>query len=159
MRINSALIPQPVSLTVMTTRPPAKAVAKAAPAKPAPKPAPVKAENKDVINRCGEKIAAAEVESCLLQQPEVLEAAVFAVPDEETGEAIAAVVSVREGSGLDAQALRAHVGAHLAAYKVPAVVHVLTDALPRNPAGKLVGLGESIGDPLAIATVRETLAR
>ena len=93
---------------------------------------------KDVINRCGEKIAAAEVESCLLQQPEVLEAAVFAVPDEETGEAIAAVVSVREGSGLDAQALRAHVGAHLAAYKVPAVVQVLTDALPRNPAGKLL---------------------
>lgn len=93
---------------------------------------------KDVINRCGEKIAAAEVESCLLQQPEVLEAAVFAVRDEETGEAIAAVVSVREGSGLDAQALRAHVGAHLASYKVPAVVHVLTDALPRNPAGKLL---------------------
>lgn len=93
---------------------------------------------KDVINRCGEKIAAAEVESCLLQQPDVLEAAVFAVPDEETGEAIAAVVSVREGSGLDAQTLRAHVGAHLAAYKVPAVVHVLTDALPRNPAGKLL---------------------
>lgn len=93
---------------------------------------------KDVINRCGEKIAAAEVESCLLQQPEVLEAAVFAVPDEETGEAIAAVVSVREGSALDAPTLRAHVGAHLAAYKVPAVVHVLTDALPRNPAGKLL---------------------
>ncbi len=93
---------------------------------------------KDVINRCGEKIAAAEVESCLLQQPDVLEAAVFAVPDEETGEAIAAVVSVREASGLDAQTLRAHVGAHLAAYKVPAVVHVLTDALPRNPAGKLL---------------------
>jgi long-chain acyl-CoA synthetase len=93
---------------------------------------------KDVINRCGEKIAAAEVESCLLLQPDVLEAAVFAVPDEETGEAIAAVVSVREGCGLDAQALRAHVGAHLAAYKVPAVVHVLTDPLPRNPAGKLL---------------------
>jgi len=93
---------------------------------------------KDVINRCGEKIAAAEVESCLLQQPDVLEAAVFAVPDEETGEAVAAVVSVREGCGLDAQALRAHVGAHLAAYKVPAVVQVLVDALPRNPAGKLL---------------------
>lgn len=93
---------------------------------------------KDVINRCGEKIAAAEVESCLLQQPDVLEAAVFAVPDEEMGEAVAAVVSVREGCGLDAQALRAHVGAHLAAYKVPAVVQVLTEALPRNPAGKLL---------------------
>lgn len=93
---------------------------------------------KDVINRCGEKIAAAEVESCLLQLPDVLEAAVFAVPDEDTGEAVVAVVSVREGCGLDAQALHAHVGAHLAAYKVPASIHVLTEALPRNPAGKLL---------------------
>lgn len=93
---------------------------------------------KDVVNRCGEKIAAAEVESCLLQQPDVLEAAVIAVPDENTGEAVVAVVSVREGSGLDADALRAHVSAHLAAYKVPTVVQVLTEALPRNPAGKLL---------------------
>ena len=46
--------------------------------------------------------------------------------------------SVREGSAMDAQALRAHVGAHLAAYKVPAIVQVLTEALPRNPAGKLL---------------------
>lgn len=93
---------------------------------------------KDVINRCGEKIAAAEVESCLLNLPDVLEAAAFAVPDEETGEAVAVVVSVREGSGLDAGAVRAHVGSHLAAYKVPAVVRVVTQALPRNPAGKLL---------------------
>ena len=93
---------------------------------------------KDVINRSGEKIAAAEVESCLLQMPDVLEAAVFAVPDETTGEAVAAVVSVREGSTLDGPALRAHVGAHLAAYKVPASVQVLSVALPRNAAGKLL---------------------
>ncbi len=93
---------------------------------------------KDVINRFGEKIAAAEVESCLLQMPDVLEAAVFAVPDETTGEAVAAVVSVREGAALDGAALRAHVGAHLAAYKVPASVQVLSVALPRNAAGKLL---------------------
>lgn len=93
---------------------------------------------KDVINRCGEKIAAAEVESCLLHLPDVLEAAVFAVPDEDTGEAVAAVLSVREGSALDAEAVRAHVAAHLAAYKVPAVVQVRSQALPRNPAGKLL---------------------
>ena len=93
---------------------------------------------KDVINRCGEKIAAAEVESCLLHLPDVLEAAVFAVPDEDTGEAVAAVVSVREGSALGEAALRAHVGAHLAAYKVPAAVQVLSVGLPRNAAGKLL---------------------
>jgi long-chain acyl-CoA synthetase len=93
---------------------------------------------KDVINRSGEKIAAAEVESCLLQLSDVLEAAVFAVPDEDMGEMVAAVVSVGEGCTLDAEAVRAHVAAHLAAYKVPAVVQVVTQALPRNPAGKLL---------------------
>lgn len=93
---------------------------------------------KDVINRSGEKIAAAEVESCLLQLSDVLEAAVFAVPDEDMGEMVAAVVSVSEGCTLDAEAVRAHVAAHLAAYKVPAVVQVVTQALPRNPAGKLL---------------------
>ena len=93
---------------------------------------------KDVINRSGEKIAAAEVESCLLQLADVLEAAVFAVPDEDTGEMVAAVVSVREGSRLDAEAVRAHVAANLAGYKVPAMVQVVTQALPRNPAGKLL---------------------
>lgn len=93
---------------------------------------------KDVINRAGEKIAAAEVESCLLLLPEVMEAAVLAVADEHTGEGVAAIVSVREGSQLDEAAVRAHVAAHLAAYKVPATVRLLTEALPRNPAGKLL---------------------
>ena len=93
---------------------------------------------KDVINRSGEKIAAAEVESCLLQLSDVLEAAVFAVPDEDMGEMVAAVVSVGEGCTLDAAAVRAHVAAHLAGYKVPGVVQVVTQALPRNPAGKLL---------------------
>lgn len=93
---------------------------------------------KDVINRAGEKIAAAEVESCVLELPEVLEAAVFAVPDDGTGEAVAAVVSVREHATLDAEAVRAHVGTRLAAYKVPAMVQIVSQALPRNPAGKLL---------------------
>lgn len=93
---------------------------------------------KDVINRNGEKIAAAEVESCLLQLPDVLEAAVLAVPDERTGEAVAAIVSVREGARLDAEAVRGHVAAHLAGYKVPSRVRVTEQPLPRNAAGKLL---------------------
>lgn len=93
---------------------------------------------KDVINRSGEKFAAAEVESCLLQIPDVLEAAVFAVPDEDTGEAAVAMLSVKEGSDLDEAKVKAHVAAHLASYKVPAVVQLLVDSLPRNPAGKLL---------------------
>lgn len=93
---------------------------------------------KDVINRSGEKVAAAEVESCLLQHPEVLEAAVFGLPDEATDEAVAAQVMVRPGSELNAPALRAFVAARLAGYKVPAIIRLQTDALPRNPAGKLL---------------------
>jgi long-chain acyl-CoA synthetase len=93
---------------------------------------------KDVINRSGEKIAAAEVESCLLQHPDLDEAAVFAMPDEGTGEAVAAAVVVREGRRLSEAELQAHVAAHLAGYKVPARIFIRQDALPRNPAGKLL---------------------
>lgn len=93
---------------------------------------------KDVINRAGEKVAAAEIESCLLQHQDLTEVAVFGQPDESTGEAVVAVVVSRPGSQVDGAAVRAHVAARLAAYKVPAVVHVRSELLPRNPAGKLL---------------------
>jgi long-chain acyl-CoA synthetase len=91
---------------------------------------------KDVINRAGEKIASAEVESCLLAHPQVVEAAVFAQPDAHTGEAIVAVVVPLAGAALSAEHIQAHVAAHLAAYKVPQRVVLRTEPLPRNPAGK-----------------------
>jgi long-chain acyl-CoA synthetase len=93
---------------------------------------------KDVINRAGEKIAAAEVESCLLQHPALLEAAVFAQPDEQTGEAVVAVVVLAPGAMLTAEQVQAHVAARLAAYKVPLRVIVRSEGLPRNPAGKMI---------------------
>lgn len=93
---------------------------------------------KDVINRSGEKIAAAEVESCLLLHPGIAEAAVFGVPDEATGEAVVAVVVAAEGAALDEAGVQAHVRAQLAAYKVPRTVHVRGQPLPRNPAGKML---------------------
>lgn len=93
---------------------------------------------KDVINRSGEKIAAAEVESCLLQHPALIEAAVFAQPDEQTGEAVVAVVVLAPGAALTPAQVQAHVAGRLAAYKVPLRVHVRHDSLPRNPAGKML---------------------
>lgn len=93
---------------------------------------------KDVINRSGEKIAAAEVESCLLHYPGVEEAAVFSQPDEQTGEAVVAVVHLRPGTVLTPQSLQQHVAQHLAAYKVPQVIFLRTESMPRNPAGKLL---------------------
>ena len=91
---------------------------------------------KDVINRAGEKIASAEIESCLLAHPQVLEAAVFAQPDDHKGEAVVAVIVPRAGVALSAADIQAHVAAHLAAYKVPQRVVLRTEPLPRNPAGK-----------------------
>lgn len=93
---------------------------------------------KDVINRAGEKIAAAEIESCLLQHPALAEAAVFGQPDEQTGEAVVAVVVLAPGAALTAAQVQAHVAGRLAAYKVPLRVHVRSDSLPRNPAGKML---------------------
>jgi long-chain acyl-CoA synthetase len=91
---------------------------------------------KDLINRAGEKIAAAEIESCLLVHPQVQEAAVFAQPDAHTGEAVVAVVVPKAGAQISAADILAHVAAHLAAYKVPQRVVLRTAPLPRNPAGK-----------------------
>ncbi|MBS0301283.1 MAG: AMP-binding protein, partial [Proteobacteria bacterium] len=93
---------------------------------------------KDVINRNGEKIAAAEVESCLLQHAAVEDAVVFAQPDEHTGEAVVVVAHLRAGAQASAEELRQHVAARLAAYKVPQTIHLRAEALPRNPAGKLL---------------------
>ncbi|MCE2657965.1 MAG: acyl--CoA ligase [Rubrivivax sp.] len=93
---------------------------------------------KDVINRHGEKIAAVEVESCLLMHPDVQEVAVFGVPDATTGEAVAAQVVLRAGSLANEAALAHHVAGRLAAYKVPAQWHLGNEPLPRNPAGKLL---------------------
>lgn len=93
---------------------------------------------KDVINRAGENITSAEVESCLLEQPAVGEVAVFGVPDEETGEAVVAVVCLLTDDFVDENILLTHVAKRLAKYKVPAKIHFTNDKLPRNPAGKLL---------------------
>ncbi|MFM8766481.1 MAG: class I adenylate-forming enzyme family protein, partial [Rubrivivax sp.] len=91
---------------------------------------------KDVINRNGEKIAAAEVESFLLLHKLVHEVAVYGVPDDATGEAVVAEVVPRPDASLSSEELRRHAAEHLAAYKVPLHVCVRTEPLPRNPAGK-----------------------
>ena len=58
--------------------------------------------------------------------------------DGADGEEAAAVVRVRPGSWLDANGVRSHVADRLAAFKVPTVVDLRTDELPRNAAGKVL---------------------
>src|SRR6476619_591337 len=55
---------------------------------------------KDIIISGGENISTIEVEKVLVSHPDVLEAAVVAMPDEKWGERPKAYVSLREGSAL-----------------------------------------------------------
>ncbi|GLU49253.1 fatty acyl-CoA synthetase [Nocardiopsis ansamitocini] len=90
---------------------------------------------KDVINTGGVLVASREVEDVLYRHGAVAEAAVIAVPDERWGEAVTAVVVLREAA--EEQELIDFARQHLAGFKVPKRVHV-TDALPRNGSGKLL---------------------
>jgi len=89
-----------------------------------------------VVNTGGEKVYPAEVEEVLLAHPDVVDAAVFGVPDPRWGQAVAAVVAHRDGASVEADALRAFVGDRLAGYKKPQHLLVL-DSLERGPSGKV----------------------
>jgi steroid-24-oyl-CoA synthetase len=93
---------------------------------------------KDVVIRGGENVYAAEVEAALFEHPDIVDAAIVGVPHSTLGEEVAAVVQLRRGSRLDADGVRAHVADRLAAFKVPTVVDLRTDELPRNAAGKVL---------------------
>jgi long-chain acyl-CoA synthetase len=84
----------------------------------------------------GVNIYPAEIEACLLGLDGVRDCAVFGIPDEEFGEALAAHVERDEGSALTEEEVRAHVRTGLASYKAPKVV-VFEDALPREDSGKI----------------------
>ena len=93
---------------------------------------------KDMILRGGENVYCTEIENCLADHPEIDEAAVVGVKDAELGERVKAIVHRTPGSQLSENAVRAHVAAHLAGFKVPEFVEFVSDALPRNAAGKLL---------------------
>lgn len=97
----------------------------------------IKDRLKDVIVSGGENIYPAEIEAVLAAHPDVSDAAVIGVPDERWGEAVKAVVVLREGSSLTGEALIAWSRNRLAGYKRPRSVD-FADSLPRNPSGKLL---------------------
>ncbi|MCT9075609.1 class I adenylate-forming enzyme family protein [Streptomyces fulvoviolaceus] len=91
----------------------------------------------DTIIRGAENIAPAEIEDVLLRHPDVLDAVVVGVPDEEWGQRIEAVVVTRDGAEVDGTALRAAVRDTLRGSKTPD--HITSwPELPRTATGKLV---------------------
>ncbi|TFY95149.1 long-chain fatty acid--CoA ligase [Pseudomonas nabeulensis] len=93
---------------------------------------------KELINRGGEKIAAAELETCILDMPGVLEAAAFAVPDPLLGETVGLAVHGQASTLPGAAQICAFIAARLAAYKVPTQVFRVLEPLPRNATGKVL---------------------
>jgi fatty-acyl-CoA synthase len=91
---------------------------------------------KDMIISGGENVSPAEVETVLLDCPEVAEAAVVGRPDPRWGEAVVAVVVPRPGAMLVPEQLLALFDGRLARFKQPKDV-LIVDALPRTALGKV----------------------
>jgi fatty-acyl-CoA synthase len=89
------------------------------------------------INTGGEKVWPEEVEELLKMHPAVSDAVVVGVPDDEWGETVAAVVSIRQvaDTAPTPDELSTWVGQHLASYKRPRRV-VVVDEVQRTAVGK-----------------------
>ena len=90
----------------------------------------------DIIKSRGEKVSPREVEDVLYSLAGVAEAAVVGVPDPVLGQAIKAVVALREGARLTEHDLRRHCARHLEDFSVPQLVE-FRSSLPRTSNGKI----------------------
>ena len=92
---------------------------------------------KNLIIRGGLNIAPTEIENVLYRHDAVLEASAVGVPDPEWGEAIVAVVALKDGAEATAEELRTHCRmSELTSIKIPERVEFM-DSLPKNAVGKI----------------------
>lgn len=91
----------------------------------------------DMIIRGGENIYPREIDELLYKHSSIAEAAAVGVPDELYGEEVAAFVVAKEGRTVTPDEIIAYCREHLADYKCPKVVRVVT-ALPKGPTGKVL---------------------
>jgi len=117
----------------------------------------------DVMNVSGHRLSTAEIESALVSNPMVAEAAVVGAADEATGQAVVAFVIIKSNQA-DAQTaeeastlLRAHVAERIGAIARPRQVFIVNE-LPKTRSGKImrrllqdVAEGREIGDTTTLA--------
>jgi acyl-coenzyme A synthetase/AMP-(fatty) acid ligase len=89
---------------------------------------------KELIIRGGAKISPVEIDACLMQRTDVIEAATVGVPDKVYGEEVVSYVVARAGA--DAGEILRYCAALLPAFKAPKEI-VLSASLPKNANGKL----------------------
>jgi acetyl-CoA synthetase len=94
----------------------------------------------DVLNVSAHRIGTMELESALVSHPAVAESAVIGIPDEITGQAIAAFVTPRMGVNADdnlAKTLREHVAQKIGPIARPKIIRFTTE-LPKTRSGKIM---------------------
>ncbi|MGH9846061.1 MAG: long-chain-fatty-acid--CoA ligase, partial [Blastocatellia bacterium] len=91
---------------------------------------------KDLIISGGENVSSIEVEGMLYKHPAVLEAACIAIPHQQWGETIAAVVVLKPGATATEAEVIEFCRANMAHFKCPRAVSFV-DALPRTATGKI----------------------
>jgi fatty-acyl-CoA synthase len=92
---------------------------------------------KDMFISGGENVYPAEIEAAIAELPEIAEAAVIGVVDEQWGEVGYAYVVPVKGTKLTPETVRDHCLMRLAKFKVPKSV-IITDTLPRSATGKIL---------------------
>jgi acyl-CoA synthetase (AMP-forming)/AMP-acid ligase II len=92
---------------------------------------------KDMIISGGENIYPAEIEDALLNNPKVADVGVIGYAHEKWGEAVKAIVVVKEGQTLTEEELIEWCRGKIGKFKIPKSV-VVTDAIPRTPTGKIL---------------------
>lgn len=119
----------------------------------------------DVMNVSGHRIGTMEVESALVDHPQVAESAVIGIAHAIKGQAIVAFVSLKEGCKVDENELKAHVVEKIGAIARPERI-VFTRDLPKTRSGKImrrllrdIGEGVVVGDltTLADASIMDEL--
>jgi long-chain acyl-CoA synthetase len=93
---------------------------------------------KDMIVTGGENVYSAEVENAIASHPAVLQVAVIGVPSDEWGEAVHAIVVLRDGAEATDVEIIDHARESIAGYKVPKAVTFRSDPLPLSGAMKVL---------------------
>ena len=97
----------------------------------------VEGRDDEMIVSGGENVFPKEVEDCLARHESVVEAAAIGVDDDDFGKRLRAFVVLADGAEPSEDELKSFVKDHLARYKVPREVVVVSE-LPRNATGKVV---------------------
>jgi len=90
----------------------------------------------DLIVSGGENVYPAEVEQVLKQHPDIIDAVVIGLPDEEWGQQVAAAIILQQGSALNITAVQEFCRQSLASYKLPRQIR-LVKQIPQTASGKV----------------------